>query len=287
MKLYRSLAVVVALALLAIFIVFGSMFTIDQGTRGVVLRMGAVAGIAEPGLGFKIPFIDRVVPINVQTNSVVYADMEAYSRDQQLAEIDVSVTYRILPGEVDEVYAQYGSEEGMVTRLIDRRVNELAKTVFGQFNAGEAIQERGRLNQDVSQAITSALTGPLIVESVQVESVAFSEVYEQSIEARMLAEVEVQKRTQELDQQRVQAQITVTQAQAEADARVAAAEANAQAVRMAGEAEAEAIRAKGEALRDNPELVRLITAEAWDGQLPVTMVPGSALPFIELGAVAP
>ncbi len=287
MKLYRSLAVVVALALLAIFIVFGSMFTIDQGTRGVVLRMGAVAGIAEPGLGFKIPFIDRVVPINVQTNSVVYPDMEAYSRDQQLAEIDVSVTYRILPGEVDEVYAQYGSEEGMVTRLIDRRVNELAKTVFGQFNAGEAIQERGRLNQDVSQAITSALTGPLIVESVQVESVAFSEVYEQSIEARMLAEVEVQKRTQELDQQRVQAQITVTQAQAEADARVAAAEANAQAVRMAGEAEAEAIRAKGEALRDNPELVRLITAEAWDGQLPVTMVPGSALPFIELGAVAP
>lgn len=287
MKLYRSLAIVVALALLAIFVVFGSMFTIDQGTRGVVLRMGAVSGIAEPGLNFKIPFIDRVVPINVQTNSVVYPDMEAYSRDQQLAEIDVSVTYRILPGEVDEVYAQYGSEEGLVTRLIDRRVNELAKTVFGQFNAGEAIQERGRLNQDVSQAITAALTGPLIVESVQVESVAFSEVYEQSIEARMLAEVEVQKRTQELDQQRVQAQITVTQAQAEADARVAAAEASAQAVRMAGEAEAEAIRAKGEALRDNPELVRLVTAEAWDGQLPVTMVPGSALPFIDLGATAP
>lgn len=285
--MYRSLAIVVALALLAIFIVFGSMFTIDQGTRGVVLRMGAVSGIAEPGLNFKVPFIDRVIPINVQTNSVVYADMEAYSRDQQLAEIDVSVTYRILPTEVDKVYAQYGSEAGLVTRLIDRRVNELAKTVFGQFNAGEAIQERGRLNQDVSQAITGALTGPLIVESVQVESVAFSEVYEQSIEARMLAEVEVQKRTQELDQQKVQAQITVTQAQAEADARVAAAEASAQAVRMAGEAEAEAIRAKGEALRDNPELVRLITAEAWDGQLPVTMVPGSALPFIELGAVAP
>lgn len=283
MKLYRSLAIVVALALLAIFVVFGSMFTIDQGTRGVVLRMGAVSGIAEPGLNFKIPFIDRVVPINVQTNSVVYPDMEAYSRDQQLATIDVSVTYRILPSEVDAVYAQYGGAEGLVSRLIDRRVNELAKTVFGQYNASEAIQERGRLNMGVSQAIIAALSGPLIVESVQVESVAFSEIYEASIEARMLAEVEVQKRTQELDQQRVQAQITVTQAQAEADARLAGAEADAQATRLAGEAEADAIRARGEALRDNPALVALVTAENWDGRLPYTMVPGGSVPFLNVG----
>lgn len=286
LKPYRSLAAVVALVILAAIIAFGSVFTIDQGARGVILRLGAVAGIAEPGLGFKVPLIDRVVPINVQTNSVVYPDMEAYSRDQQLATIDVSVTYRILPTEVDDVYAQYGSEAGLVTRLIDRRVNELAKTVFGQFNASEAIQERGRLNQNVSEAIIGVLTGPLIVESVQVESVAFSEVYEQSIEARMLAEVEVQKRTQELDQQRVQAQITVTQAQAEADARLAAAEADAQAIRLAGEAEAEAIRARGDALRDNPEVVNLVTAESWNGMLPATMIPGGALPFIDLGQTA-
>lgn len=287
MKLYRTLAGLVALALLALIVIFGSIFTVDEGMRGVVLRLGAVRGIAEPGLGFKMPLMDKVVPVSVQTHSALYRDMEAYSRDQQLAEMDVSVTYRLLPSEVDKVYAQYGSAEGLVARLIDRRVNEHAKTVFGRFNASEAIQERGRLNQEVSAAITAALTGPLIVESVQVESVAFSEVYEQSIEARMLAEVEVQKRTQELDQQRVQAQITVTQAQAEADARLARAEADAKAVRLAGEAEADAIRARGQALRDNPELVGLVTAESWDGTLPSTMIPGAALPFINVGPQAP
>lgn len=285
MKAYRALAGVVALVILALIVLFGSVFTVDEGTRGVVLRLGAVQSIAQPGIGFKIPLIDRVVPISVQTHSALYEDMEAYSRDQQLATMDVSVTYRILPGEVDDVYAQYGSAEGMVTRLIDRRVNEHAKTVFGLFNASEAIQERGRLNQQVSEAITNALTGPILVESVQVESVAFSEVYEASIEARMLAEVEVQKRTQELDQQRVQAQITVTVAQAEADARLAQAEAQAQAIRLAGEAEAGAIRARGDALRDNPEVVYLVTAEAWDGRLPSTMLPGAALPFINVGGL--
>ncbi len=263
-------------------LVAASIYTIDQGERGVILRNGAVAGIAEPGLGFKIPVIDRVVPISVQTNSVVYRDMETYSRDQQLAEITVSVTYRIVPGEVDQVYAQYGSEQGIVSRLIDRRVNELSKTVFGQFNASEAIQERTRLNMQVGEAIQATVEGPIIIESVQIEDVAFSLTYEQSIEARMLAEVEVQKREQELQQQRVQAQITVTQAQAQADARLAEAEADAAATRLAGEAEADAIRARGEALSLHPELIGLVTAEAWDGQLPTTMVPGSALPFVNL-----
>ncbi len=281
--MYRTLAGVVALAVVAIVVVFGSIYTVDEGTRGVILRLGAVSGIAEPGVGFKVPLIDRIVPIIVQTDSAIYENMEAYSRDQQLATITVSVTYRILPTEVGAVYAQYGSAAGLATRLIDRRVNEHAKTVFGRFTASEAIQERGRLNQEVSEAITAALTGPMIVESVQVEEVAFSEVYEQSIEARMLAEVEVQKRTQELDQQRVQAQITVTMAQAQADARIASAEAEAAATRLAGEAEADAIRARGAALRDNPALVSLVTAEAWNGVLPQSMIPGAALPFIDVG----
>lgn len=278
----KNVSGIMLIVVLVALVLFGSVYTIDQGTRGVILRMGAIAGIAEPGLGFKIPLVDKIVPINVQTNSVVYRDMETYSRDQQLAEITVSVTYRLLPDQVDEVYAQYGGDHGIVTRLIDRRVNELAKTVFGQFNASEAIQERARLNLQIAASITEIVKGPLIIESVQIEDVAFSTTYEASIEARMLAEVEVQKRTQELEQQRVQAQITVTQAQAQADSRLAEAEAAAKATRLAGEAEADAIRARGAALRDNPALISLVTAEAWDGVLPSTMVPGSAVPFISV-----
>lgn len=273
---------IAVLVVIVLAFVFQGVYTIDQGYRGVILRTGAVIGIAQPGLGFKLPFFDRVVPIRVQTNSKVYDRMETYSRDQQLAELRLSVTYRLVPEEVDEVYGQYGGEDGIVNRLVDRRVNELARTVFGQFNASEAIQQRALLNQQISSAIIAAVAGPIIVESVQVEDIAFSTVYEQSIEARMLAEVEVQKRTQELEQQRVQAQITVTQAQAAADARLAEARAQAEATRLAGEAEADAIRARGEALRDNPTLIALVTAENWDGVLPTTMVPGGTIPFLDL-----
>ena len=279
----RRLVIAGVVAVIAALLLFNAFFTVDQGYRGVHLRLGAVVGIAQPGLGVKIPFLDRVVMIRTQTNSKLYEQMETYSRDQQLAELRMSVTYRLVPELVDEVYAQYGSEDGLVTRLIDRRVNELARTVFGQFNAVEAIQQRGSLNQQIFDAVIAAVDKPMVViESVQIEDIAFSTAYEQSVEARMMAEVEVERRSQELEQQRIQAQIVVTQAQGDADARVAQATAQAEATRLAGDAEASAIRAKGEALRDNPELIALTTAENWNGVLPTTMVPGSTVPFLNM-----
>src|SRR5690625_4515238 len=97
LKVNRALAGVIVLGAIALAVLFSSFYTVDEGTRGVILRMGAVSGIAQPGIGFKIPLVDRIVPISVQTHSALYPDMEAYSRDQQLATMDVSVTYRILP----------------------------------------------------------------------------------------------------------------------------------------------------------------------------------------------
>lgn len=269
-------------AAIVVLVMFGlkSFYTVDQGERGVILRTGAVVGTAEPGLGFKIPFLDRVVKISVQSRAQIYDSVPAYSRDQQAAVITLSVNYRLPAAEVERIYADYGSEEGLVERLIDRRVFEQAKNVFGQFNAVTAIQERVRLNAETEAAIRDSVKGPVLIDSVQIENIDFSDAYEQSIENRMLAEVEVQKLRQNAEREKVQAQITVTQANAQADAVRAQAEAQAAATRLAGEAEADAIRAKGAALRDNPSLIELTAAERWNGQLPTTMIPGSAVPFI-------
>lgn len=273
-----GIAIVAIVAFLVIF--GGSFYTVDQGERGVILRYGAVVGTAEPGLGFKLPLVDTVVKISVQSRAQVYENVSTYSRDQQPASVTISVNYRLPPDQVEKIYAEYGGESGVVSRLIDRRVYEQMKNVFGQFNAVTAIQDRARLNAETEAAIRKFIVGPVVIESVQIENIDFSDAYEQSIEARMLAEVEVQKLQQNAEREKVQAQITVTQAQARADAVRAEAEANAAATRLAGDAEADAIRAKGAALRDNPSLISLTAAEKWNGQLPSTMVPGSALPFI-------
>jgi regulator of protease activity HflC (stomatin/prohibitin superfamily) len=266
----------------ALTILGGSWYTVDQGERGVILRNGAIIGTAEPGLGFKWPIIDGVVRISVQDRNRMYENVAAYSRDQQPAILALSVSYRMPEGEVTTIYERFGGEEGLVTRLIDRQLNEAVRTVFGRYNAVEAVQQRERMAMDIREAVQRSVQGPVTIVGVQLENIDFSDAYEASIEQRMLAEVEVQRVQQNAERERVQAEIRVIQAQAEAEARVAQATAEAEAITLTGEAEASAIRARGEALRDNPMLIDLVQAERWNGILPTTMVPGQTVPFLNM-----
>ena len=268
------------IALIALSVLMSSWYTVDEGERMVILRNGAAIDTAEPGLHFKIPVIDRAVPISVQTLKVEFGEMASYSKDQQPAEIRLSVNFHVLPSSVQSIYSTYGSVEGLVDRILRPRVNDSTKKVFGQFTAVSVIQDRAKFGTDVYQAVVKAVGDEMIIESIQIENIDFSNAYEQSIEQRMLAEVEVQKVKQNWEKEKVSADITRTRAQAEADARLAQATAEAKSIELRGQAEAAAIHAKGAALRDNPALVQLIQAEKWDGKLPTTMVPSSAVPFI-------
>ena len=271
-KAIMGISGAVVVGLIALTVVGGSFYTVDQGERGVILRNGAVVGTAEPGLGFKLPIVDSIREINVQTQAQLYKDVMVYSRDQQNASLQVSVNYRLASDKVEQIYSEFGGQNGIVTRLLDRQVPEEVKNVFGKFNAVTAIQERARLGMEIQEAIQKAAgNNMLIVESVQVENIDFSDAYEKSIEQRMLAEVEVQKVQQNAEREKVQAEIAVIQAKAQADA-----------VKLQGDAEAHAINARGKALRDNPALIQLVQAEKWDGKLPTTMVPGQTVPFINV-----
>jgi regulator of protease activity HflC (stomatin/prohibitin superfamily) len=270
------------IGLTALTVIGGSWYTVNEGYRGVSLRNGAVIGTADPGLGFKMPIIDSVVDISVQSQAQLYENILAYSRDQQTAGLSLSVNYRFPADQVETIYREYGGEAGVISRLLDRQVLEEVKNVFGKFNASTAIQERERLAAEVQMSIQKAVIGPIIVESVQIENIDFSDAYENSIEARMLAEVEVQKVRQNAEREKVTAEITVIQAQAEADAQLARATAEAEATRIRGEAEASAIKAKAEALKDNAGLIALVQAERWNGALPTTMIPDSTVPFMDV-----
>jgi regulator of protease activity HflC (stomatin/prohibitin superfamily) len=284
-------AAVAGLAILAV--ILGSWYTIDQTERGVLLRTGAVIGTAQPGLGFKVPFIDTVEKVSVKTITYTWDKMNSYSYDQQPADLKISVTLRASPDRVADLYAKFGRLDTAVNQVVSPVVNQQVKV--GRYTAVKAIQERGPLNSAIKDAITATLKDDpmIIIESVQLENIEFSQNYLHSIEQRMLAEVEVQKLQQNAEREKVQAQITVTQATAKANAVRAEAlaqseatrlngEARASNIRVTGEAEAAAIEARANALGTNPNLVTLVQAERWNGVLPTTMVPGSAVPFVSV-----
>ncbi|MBK0021027.1 MULTISPECIES: prohibitin family protein [Brucella] len=271
-----------AAALVAASASFGSFYVVDQGERGVVVRNGSITAVKESGLGFKMPFVDSVSIIDIRSKAKTYTDVTAISSDQQVATLALSFNYSIPGDKAALVYSEYGSEENLLSRLVERQLMAQVRNVFGRYNAHRSVTERAQLNADIQLALQQSVDGPVTIETVQIENVAFSEAYNDKIEERMSAEIEVQKLKQNAEREKVQAQITVTKAEAQAGAIRATAQAQADAVRLQGEAEAAAIKAKGAALRDNPTLIDLTAAEKWNGSLPTTMVPGSATPFVNV-----
>lgn len=83
---------------------FLSYYTVNEGERGILLRYGKIVKVAEPGLGFKIPFMESVEKISTRNQAVVYQGLQAYSRDQQPAQMTVSVSFHIKPSEAGAVY---------------------------------------------------------------------------------------------------------------------------------------------------------------------------------------
>lgn len=283
-KFVASMIFLAVGALFGLTILFGSWYTIDQRERGVILRNGKLVGVALPGLNFKLPMVDSVVKITLEQQLVKFDKLNSYSRDQQNADIWVSINFRVIEDQVDELYTDYGSIASFTDRRVTPKILEHLKNVFGTYNAVTAIQQRARLNADVKEAVSKAIAAdgksPILITDLQISNIDFSDAYEKAIEQRMLAEVEVDRLRQNLEREKVQATILTTQAGAKADAVRLAAQAEADAIKLKGNAEAEAIAARGKSLGDNPSLVSLVQAEKWDGKLPTTMLPNGAVPMI-------
>jgi len=268
---------------IALVLVLMTSYTIDEGERGVILRTGAVVGVAEPGWHVKIPFIDSVVDMSVRTERADYENVMSYSKDIQASSSLIQVNYHLDPSMVTSIYGELGEEYR--ARVLDPAVLDETKVVWGRFTASQIVADRQRLGAEVTTAIQNAVAPyGIIIESVQISNIDFSDQFEKSIEDRMQAEVEVQRLEQNLRREQVQADIARTQAAGAADALRAQAEAEAYSIQVRMEAEAEGIRQRGAALRDNPLIIELTQAQTWNGQLPQTMVPGAAIPMLNLPA---
>ena len=266
--------------LLGLSVLMGAWYTIDQGERGVLLRFGRMVSVEEPGLHLKLPFVDSVHKMTVRTVKWTMPTA-VYSKDIQGAEVKISLNFHLNPASVGNIYASAGLSYD--EKLILPQLLAVSKDVFGRYNAVSIIHEREELSKEICRALEAKFApAGIIIESVQLENIDFSDTYEKSVEERMKAEVEVQKVKQNLEREKLNADMLRAKAQGEADAKLAKAQSDAKAIELVGRAEAEAIRAKSEAMKANPDYVRMLQAEKWDGRLPQSIVPSSSVPILRL-----
>ncbi len=154
------LLVIVALVLV---VVGASIRIVQEYERGVIFRLGRViAGAKGPGLFFIIPFVDRMVKVNLQTVTMNVPAQDVITRDNVTVRVDAVVYFNVFEPVKATVNIQnylFGTSQVAQTTL---------RSVCGTAELDELLSERERLNSQM-QAIVDELTEPWGVKVTLVE----------------------------------------------------------------------------------------------------------------------
>jgi regulator of protease activity HflC (stomatin/prohibitin superfamily) len=259
-KLTLNLVIKVVLALIVVAFIFSAFVIIDAGERGVVLRLGKIDRVIQPGINFKIPLIDTVVKLEVRTTKEE-ADASAASNDLQVVTSNVAIQYNLIPDEVGKLYEEVGTSYR--ERIISPAIQDAIKATTANFNAEELITRRNVASEQMEEILkVRLLEAHINVSNVDIVNFNFSSSFNDAIEAKVTAEQDALREENRLRQVEFEAQQKIETAKAEAEA-----------IRI----QAQAIQQQG-----GKDYVQLKAVEKWNGVLPTQFIPGSTIPFLNL-----
>ena len=252
-----------AIIVIVVLIVGSNSYAqVEYGHVGLYKTFGKLNdNILAPGMHFKIPFVQTVIQVNTQVTKTE-TDTTASSKDLQPVSTHVAVNYSVNKESAYNLMNNIGGNYDTV--IINPAVQEIVKEVTARYQAEELIAKRDVVAGEISEHLTSRLAKyDLIVNEINIVNFKFSDAFNQSIEAKQVAQQQALKASNDLKRIQIEAQQKIAQA----------------------EAEAEALKLKKQEV--TPELVQLKQIEVqekalekWDGKLP--QVTGGATPFIDI-----
>ena len=261
---------IVGVVLVITSVIVGSLTTIPAGHRGVVIRFGAVTGtILEEGLQTRLPFIDSVVKMSVQTQKYE-TDSSAVTNDLQDVSTTIALNWRLDPGVADEVYKTLGLE--YIERIAAPAVQETIKQITAQYNAEDLILKRAEVKNAITDGLsTRLLERGIITETVSITDFQFSETFTTAIEAKVAAQQAVLEARNKLERVKVEAEQREAQATGEANARIAKAQGEAEYIQIVTDAQVAANEAIADSL--TPEVLQYILLDRLGEDIQVMVIP--------------
>ncbi|MEQ5297404.1 FtsH protease activity modulator HflK [Providencia rettgeri] len=144
------------LALAAIVVVWAGsgFYTIKESDRGVVLRFGEYSGIVGPGLNWKPTFIDRVIPVNVETVREQATNGMMLTSDENVIRVEMNVQYRVTDP------AQYLFSVTNPDNSLRQALDSAVRGVIGQSAMEQVLTTNRAFIRDVTQKELEATIAP-------------------------------------------------------------------------------------------------------------------------------
>lgn len=242
-----------------IIILFGCFSTIKTGEIGIKTRFGKIVGsTTNEGIIFKSP-IEKVEKINIKVQKYENKDaLSTSTKDMQIVNnIKVSINYQIDGTNVVELYKKVGINYS--NTILEPAIQETIKGVISKYTSEELVTKRSEISLDINNTLNERIKNYGINSvSVAINNFDFSEAYNQAIEQKAVAEQNVLKAQQELEQTKVEAEKKIV--------------------------EAEATNKANELLKQNvtDEVLMKQFIEKWDGKLPTTYAGNDILKIFNL-----
>jgi membrane protease subunit HflK len=84
------------LIIVAIVWALSGIYTVKEAERGVVLQFGKYDRIAEPGLRWKMTFIETVIPVDIEAVRSLSASGFMLTEDENVVSVEFQVQYRVI-----------------------------------------------------------------------------------------------------------------------------------------------------------------------------------------------
>jgi regulator of protease activity HflC (stomatin/prohibitin superfamily) len=261
--------ILILVVLLILFIVsWGSFAIVPAGHRGVVLLWGSVEKrIMGEGLNFKVPIAEKVIKVDVKVQPHPFKEIDASSKEYQMVKMTGMMNFHIDPAYVNDLYQKVGLD--FADKVIDPAFNDFVKEVVPTYPIGEILPKREEIRKRAMTKLGDNLTRyHIIVDDIYFANIRFSPEYEGAIEAKQVAQQQVETQKQVLAQREIEAQQKVATAKGEAES-----------ILVVAQGQAKANDALSRSI--SSILVQYKSIEKWNGVLP--QVSGGAIPLIDMG----
>jgi regulator of protease activity HflC (stomatin/prohibitin superfamily) len=261
--------ILILIVLVILFIVsWGSFAIVPAGHRGVVLWLGSVEErVMGEGLNFKVPIAETVIKVDVKVQPHPFKEIDASSKEYQNVKMTGMMNFHIDPTYVNDLYQKVGLD--FADKVIDPAFNDFVKEVVPTYPIGEILPKREEIRKRAMTKLGDNLSRyHIIVDDIYFANIRFSPEYEGAIEAKQVAQQQVETQRQVLAQREIEAQQKVASAKGEAES-----------ILVVAQGQAKANDALSRSI--SPILVQYKGIEKWNGVLP--QVSGGALPLIDLG----
>lgn len=187
-QLSGAIFVVAFLLLIGLGLLFSAVRIVQEYERGVIFRLGRVAGGPRgPGLFLVIPFIDRMVKVDLRVVTLDIPPQDCITKDNVTVRVNAVVYFRV----IDPIKAVVNIRN--YTQATAQIAQTSLRSVVGQRELDELLANREEVNHDLQQIIDEQ-TDPwgVKVSIVEVKDVELPEVMKRAM-ARQ-AEAEREKR---------------------------------------------------------------------------------------------